>query len=142
MNIPDSLIFEGSKIRISFNRTEKLNSSSAAVVIEGTPNGFLSLSNCLIYLANSLQECIDVSELPFVSADVNFRLILDESVNDCAVGTVTTPDEINFTWTLSENDSNSVFTLMHSLAHLNLELHLDDGKTEGDISVYCVVIDS
>lgn len=141
MKIPANLIFNGSKVIISFDESGLLNRTSVAIVIDGNPNGFLSLSNCLIYLTNELQDNIDLSQLPFVSSQVNLGIRLDESAAGFPVGKVERIGERDYIWTLSEEKSNGVFAAIHSLGHLNLDLHLDTEKAKSDISIYCSVTD-
>jgi hypothetical protein len=140
VNIPENLIFGNSKIEVSLDTSGKLNRTLSAIVLEGNQNGFLSLSNCLIFLANELHNEIDLAELPFVTAHVGLIIRFDESAGHCPSGLLTRVDDSKYAWALSETESNSVFTAIHSLGHLNYDLHLDSAKAADEISVYCSVM--
>jgi hypothetical protein len=139
MKIPENLIFAESNITINFAEDSYLNTTASSILIAGSRNGFLSLSNCLIYLVNSLENKIELHNLPFVNSEIRLTIELDEAVSGVANGKVLKRDS-EFIWVMSETESNSVFTGFHSLGHLNPELHLDDGKTKEELSVYCVVL--
>jgi hypothetical protein len=140
MQIPNDLVFDGSKIEILLEEHAPVNRTTTAVVIEGTRPGFLSLSNCLIFLANSLEDPIWFSSLPFVTDGVGLRIEFDETIDE-PDGVVVSTQDGHFVWKLSELNSNGIFCAIHSLANLNLDLHLDHNKTPIDLSVYCMVKD-
>jgi hypothetical protein len=139
MEIPSDLIFEGSNVRIYFAENSYVNRTASSIVIEGTRRGFLSLANCLIYIVNSLEDEIELLRIPFVTSQVFLTIKIDESVQGIEYGIVSGEDDTKFVWKMSESDSNDVFTAIHSLGHLNSELHLDSGKAVEELSVYCVI---
>lgn len=139
---PSDLIWSNSEIDIEFAEGCYLNKTRSSIVIEGTRNGFLSFANCLIYFVNALETELDLRDLPFVKASVDLRLRINDGVDDLWDEKVLfNPDSRGYTWEMSEATSNSILVGIHSLGHLNDELHLDRDKTESDISIYCVVAD-
>lgn len=139
MEIPTDLIFVGSHIGVYFAEDRFFNRTASSVVIEGTRHGFLSLANCLIYFVNALKDEIDLSAIPFVQSQVGLMIKIDEAVAGIECGSVSRNHEKEFVWTMSESESNDIFTVIHSLGHLNSELHFDSGKAVEDLSVYCVI---
>lgn len=140
MNLPKDLIFPEAVITIRFSTGEFLNRTANSIVIEGNRTGFLSLSNCLIYLANSLEESIDLNSLPFVNSQIKLSLEIDEAVDQIHDGLVNSSGKAEFIWRMSESTSNEIFCLIHSLGHLNPEIHFDRNKMVEDLSIYCVVL--
>lgn len=140
MNIPEDLIFPRTAVTIRFSAGEFLNQTASSIVIEGNRTGFLSLANCLIYFANSLEESIGLSSLPFITSHVKLTIQLDESVDHIHDGIVTRSGKEEFTWRISESASNEIFCLIHSLGYLNPEIHFDRDKMVEDVSIYCVVL--
>ena len=141
MKVPLNLIFPDSEIQISFEPTVRYNHTSSCIVIEGTRGGFLSLANCLIYLANSLEDAIDLAELPFVNSQIRLTLKPDEDMDDRVNGVISRVSDTEFIWKMSETSSSGIFCLIHSLGQLNSELHLDYELPSNELSIYCVVLE-
>ena len=136
--VPASLVFENSRIIISYNTSNKLNSTNTAIVISGNENGFLSLSNSLIYASNMLEEQIRLEELPFVKSSSKVHIIIDDDIKNVH-GYIIKINENEFEWLLSEVNMDVVSSAIHSLGYVNKELHFDSGMDESETSVYCVV---
>lgn len=137
--LPQNLIFANSILQIVFVENAGLNKTKASIVIEGTREGFLSLSNVLLYLSNDLQEVIRLDLIPFVNGEVELKIECDDTVNSGSYGIIQRKSDNQFSWLLSESELCKVASELHSLGHLNNELHLDESKSIDDISIYCVV---
>jgi len=143
MTIPDNLIYKDSRIQVSLDQGSQYNRTAKALVISGTRNGFLSLANSLLFAVNELEEVIAVGELPFVSADVDFRIHINDSTEKLAKQyphpPVTCSSTKSYVWDLGEGVFFDLVAGIHSLGYCNNEIHFDRGMPMDKISVYCVV---
>lgn len=139
LNIPDPLVFEGSRLKVYFEDQVQVNKTTVAIVIMGSPNGFLSLANSLIYMLNDLKRSIPINEFPFVHGKVKLTIERDSKNITGLYGRVAEMEPGHFIWRLTEANIGHLATRVHSLGHLNLELHLDYEMSPDDISVYCVL---
>ena len=136
--IPENLIFKNSRIRISCNISDNFNLTKKAIVIAGNKNGFLSLSNIILYSSNMLEEQIKLKDISFVKSSIEVNIVINEDIENIH-GYISQISEIKYKWELSEVNIDIVSGAIHSLGYINNELHLDSGMSESEISVYCVV---
>jgi hypothetical protein len=139
MRIPSNLIFSDPRLSITFEEGVYYNKTAETIVFRGSRTGFLTLSNALIYLLNDLVEQIHLCDLFFVQCDVVFVIVVDDSIDDTRNGGIARTDAKGFIWRISEDNLGKFASFVHSLGHQNTELHLDEGKTVDEISIYCVV---
>ncbi len=139
LHIPENLIFPDSQLRLYFEEPSEVNRTRAAIIIEGTRSGFLSLANVLLFLQNDLEHSIPIHELSFVDARVRLVIKCDSEVGGRRYGHFEQGEEGHFAWVLNEDNLSLVASDIHSLGHLNPELHMDDGMADDEISAYCVV---
>lgn len=137
--LPENLTFPNSRLKIFYGENVRFNKTQNSIVIEGTREGFLSLSNAITYLINDLQDIIFVSLIPYVTSDVIFTIENSESVAGICYGKVKRKEDNIFEWVLSETEICNITSEIHSLGHINSELHFDQGKPFDEITVYCVV---
>lgn len=137
--LPQNLIFPNSVLHIAFEENSSINKTNQVLILSGTCSGFLSLANALLFYVNSLEEKFDIHLFPFVeSPTIRFTIEVDEAL--CSTrGDIVRIGKNNFHWKLSEFAIDQIAALIHSLGHINRELHLDEGKAKNDVSVYCVV---
>ncbi|MCB2202301.1 hypothetical protein KQH51_05470 [bacterium] len=138
-NLPSDLIFPDSLLRLYFEATSEVNRTGSALVFEGTRGGFLSLSNALIYFRNDLEESVSLHELSFVNSEIEMTMQIASGASFGLGGEVERLSEHRFVWRLSEEGFSEFAFAVHSLGHLNPEIHFDDGVERDQISVYCVV---
>jgi hypothetical protein len=144
--LPGNLIFEDSSLGISYDEEAKVNRTKYSIIIEGTRGGFLSLANAILFFSNDLEDNIHIHLLPFVVSDIQFTIECDYSLDEydgsperTQYGKVLQTGISQFVWKLSESEIDHVAASIHSLGHINPEIHFDEGKTLNEISVYCVV---
>lgn len=137
--LPTNLTFEGSSLTISFEKEAKLNSTKSTIVIQGTRAGFLSLTNAIFFYLNDLSDVIEFNKLPYITSSINLTIEPDESLEGLSYGTINQSTDQQFVWRMSEAEICRVASEVHSLGYVNNELHLDEAKKPGEISVYCVV---
>jgi hypothetical protein len=137
--LPANLIFEDSSLTILFEEGATVNRTKSSIIIKGTKGGFLSLANAILFFSNDLMDTIHVHLLPFVSSNIVFSIRYDDSLNDIVYGTVLHIEEKQFIWKLSESEVCKVAAAIHSLGHINPEIHFDEGKAKNEITVYCVL---
>lgn len=136
--IPDNLIFSNSNLNISYEENSSINNTQSAIIISGTRNGFLSFANILLFYSNDLEELIPLADLSFVNSTID--LTIQTGINARSEnGDVFLSNQKKFLWLVNETDLDHIAALIHSLGHINNELHFDSGKSVNDISVYCVV---
>ncbi len=141
LRIPQNLIFPDSRLRIWYEEDKRLNHrTKTAVVIEGTTAGFLSLANALLFFGNDLEDTIPIHELPFVDSEIELFTKCDYGETKRRYGQLSREADGKFVWLLTEDALALMASDVHSLGHLNPEVHMmDDDMTEEDISVYCVL---
>lgn len=140
INIPDNLVFPDSKLQLYFEDSVKVNRTCAAVVLKGTRGGFLSLANALIFLQNDLVDTIPFHEFQFIETDIRLTVKCSTEQGGRLYGFLTCEEAEGYVWKLSEDNLSLVAAGIHSLGHINPELHFDEGLAEDEISVYCVVV--
>ena len=141
IQFPTNLTFANSALRISFEKGANLNRTKDSILIEGTRGGFLSLSNALSYALNDLEDKIDLHLIPYVASDISFSIVCDESLEGVDYGKIFLRGDSDFIWKMSESEVCNIAGQIHSLGHINPELHFDSGKPNEEITVYCVVND-
>ena len=139
INFPLNLTFPDSALKLSFEQGTKLNRTIDSIVIVGSRGGFLSLSNALFYALNDLEDKVEVHEIPYVDATVCLSIVCDENLDGVEYGRIDRVSDTDFVWHISETELSSVAAQIHSLGHINPELHFDSGKPPEEITVYCVV---
>ena len=137
-DLPQNILIKDSSLNVYYEDKLVSNHTKSEIVIIGSRNGFLSLANSLIYLINDLELSIPIHKLPFVSSSIMLTIACDDKYLE-QHGDLKKIGEREFIWGLSEDNASLIATHIHSLGHLNPELHLDDEKKFEDISVYCVV---
>jgi len=138
--VPNNLIFSDSALRITYEESSAVNKTNRAIIISGTRGGFLSLANIVLFYVNDLQQEIHLHELPFVESSIYLTIQIDIKTNS-NMGDVLAIGNNEFTWKLTEAEVDHVLASIHSLGHINNELHIDNAKIEDEISIYCVVND-
>jgi len=139
ISIPDNLLFPESKLRLYFEDSVRPNRTRTAVVLEGTRGGFLSLANAILFLQNNLEDSIPIHGFQFVETDIRFTVKCRTEQGGRLYGFITNEGPRDYVWELSEDNLSLVAASIHSLGHLNPEVHMDDGFADDEISVYCVV---
>ena len=136
--IPENLLFPSSNLSITLENGVFYNRTPDSVVIRGSRTGFLTLSNALLYLVNDLEDTIDCCEIPTVKCNCNFLIRINEDILPRS-GLLVIQDGFRIEWNISEENLSLVATDIHSLGHLNSELHLEAADKLGRTSLYCVV---
>lgn len=136
--VPDDLIFLNSFIHITYEMDSTVNKTNSAIIINGNRAGFLSLSNIILFYANDLEGKIHLHQLPFVKSASDLTIQISEEATSIS-GDIAAIGGNGFIWKLTERNVDHISASIHSLGHINNELHLDNGKITDDISVYCVV---
>ncbi len=140
--VPKSLVFEGSHLRMWYEETLKLNQTRTAIAIEGSPAGFLSLANVLLYFVYGWKEQIVISSFPFITSSIN--LTIENDISELPfngprpVGEIKRIADADFIWNVCEEDLLTFAFNVHSLALINMEIHWHDKLDKDAISVYCV----
>jgi hypothetical protein len=137
--LPENLIFKGASLKLLFETKADVNRTLSSIIIEGTASGFLSLANAILYYLNDLQEVIPLHELSFVSSEIKLTINIDDSLANDQYGRLRGKNAKEFEWRISESSLCQLASEIHSLGHINEELHLDQGKQTDEISVYCVL---
>lgn len=72
LEVPSLLAFPGSRIALYYEAVEVNNSSQAEIQILGNKEGFLSLSNALLFFYNEdwEEEVLFLHELPYVESEL------------------------------------------------------------------------
>jgi hypothetical protein len=134
---PGLLINPDSEINIYFEEKVGVNKTRTSVIIEGSRNGFLSLSNMINVYSAYLYDPIVITDFPFVTSPFKFEIV--EDLDLLPSGYVIRENKAHFKWKISEIHLCVVICMLHSLGYANNELHLDTDLKPNDISVYCVV---
>ena len=137
-SLPNNLIFNNSRLQVVYEQKSKVNKTRSAIIISGTREGFLSLANIIIFLINSLEGEIHLQDISFIKSSVKCSIKIDNNI-ELEGGEIHRDDTGVFVWRISEKEIDHVATSIHSLGHINSELHLDQNKDLDDFSVYCVV---
>lgn len=137
-SLPGNLIFNNSRLKVVYDKQCRVNKTKSAIIISGTRGGFLSLSNIILFQVNNLEQEIRLHDISFIETSIKFIIKIDNKI-ELEGGQIHRDDGGVFIWNISEGEADHVAASIHSLGHINSELHLDQNKTLNDLSVYCVV---
>jgi len=142
LKVLDKLIFNNSKIRISFKKDFNQNTTKDSILIEGNRNGFLSMANLLLYFNNELTEDILLHDIPFVDSHFPFIVNIKDEEGTKLFDAEVVNHNNSYYWMMDEINFCQTCSSFHSLGTINAEIHFDDGIVNKDaISVYAVVSD-